>query len=116
MTCYGRTVDLQSPAPAALRDIFRKRRAARPCEPRASALAVPGRLAATPSLRRSRPICLGQPTDSRYTVGPSSAEVLPRPEPSVRSNTTWLLVRNFSHLAIGQIASTALGILLSALL
>jgi len=34
----------------------------------------------------------------------------------VRSNTTWLLVRNFSHLAIGQIASTALGILLSALL
>ncbi len=34
----------------------------------------------------------------------------------MRSNTTWLLVRNFSHLAIGQIASTALGILLSALL
>jgi O-antigen/teichoic acid export membrane protein len=34
----------------------------------------------------------------------------------VRSNTTWLLVRNLSHLAIGQVASTALGFLLSALL
>jgi O-antigen/teichoic acid export membrane protein len=32
----------------------------------------------------------------------------------VRSNTTRLLVRNVSHLGIGQIASTALGILLSA--
>jgi O-antigen/teichoic acid export membrane protein len=34
----------------------------------------------------------------------------------VRSNTTRLLARNVSHLGIGQIASTALGILLSALL
>ena len=32
----------------------------------------------------------------------------------MRSNTTRLLVRNVSHLGIGQIASTALGILLSA--
>jgi O-antigen/teichoic acid export membrane protein len=29
----------------------------------------------------------------------------------VRSNTTWLLIRNVSHLAIGQVASTVLGIL-----
>jgi len=48
--------------------------------------------------------------------GPRRAEVLPHPEPSVRSNTTRLLARNVSHLGIGQIASTALGILLSALL
>jgi O-antigen/teichoic acid export membrane protein len=34
----------------------------------------------------------------------------------VRSNTTRLLVRNVSHLGIGQIASTALGILLSAVI
>jgi O-antigen/teichoic acid export membrane protein len=34
----------------------------------------------------------------------------------VRSNTTWLLVRNISHLAIGQVASTGLGILLAAVL
>ena len=34
----------------------------------------------------------------------------------MRPNTTWLLARNFSHLVIGQVASTALGILLSALL
>jgi O-antigen/teichoic acid export membrane protein len=34
----------------------------------------------------------------------------------VRSNTTRLLVRNVSHLGIGQIASTALGILLAAVL
>jgi O-antigen/teichoic acid export membrane protein len=34
----------------------------------------------------------------------------------VKSNTTRLLARNVSHLGIGQIASTALGILLSALL
>jgi O-antigen/teichoic acid export membrane protein len=32
----------------------------------------------------------------------------------VRSNTTRLLVRNVSHLGIGQVASTALGILLTA--
>lgn len=34
----------------------------------------------------------------------------------MRSNTTRLLVRNVSHLGIGQIASTALGILLSAVI
>jgi O-antigen/teichoic acid export membrane protein len=34
----------------------------------------------------------------------------------VRSNTTRLLVRNFSHLAIGQVASTALGVLLTAVI
>jgi O-antigen/teichoic acid export membrane protein len=34
----------------------------------------------------------------------------------VRSNTTRLLVRNVSHLGIGQVASTALGILLSAVI
>ena len=34
----------------------------------------------------------------------------------MRSNTTKLLVRNFSYLGIGQVASTALGIVLSALL
>jgi O-antigen/teichoic acid export membrane protein len=34
----------------------------------------------------------------------------------VKSNTTRLLVRNFSHLVLGQVASSALGILLSALL
>jgi O-antigen/teichoic acid export membrane protein len=34
----------------------------------------------------------------------------------VRSSTTWLLLRNFFHLAIGQVATTALGILLSAIL
>jgi O-antigen/teichoic acid export membrane protein len=33
----------------------------------------------------------------------------------VRSNTTRLLIRNFSYLGIGQVASTALGILQSAL-
>ena len=47
---------------------------------------------------------------------PSRAEVLPHPEPSVRSNTTRLLVRNVSHLGVGQIASTTLGILLSAVI
>ncbi|PWT80161.1 MAG: hypothetical protein C5B58_12200 [Acidobacteria bacterium] len=46
----------------------------------------------------------------------SSAELLPHPEPYVRSSTTWLLVRNFSHLVVGQVATTALGIFLSALL
>ena len=34
----------------------------------------------------------------------------------MRSNTTRLLVRNVSHLGLGQIASTALGILLSAVI
>jgi O-antigen/teichoic acid export membrane protein len=34
----------------------------------------------------------------------------------VRSNTAWLLVRNVSHLAIGQVASTALGIVLTAVI
>jgi O-antigen/teichoic acid export membrane protein len=34
----------------------------------------------------------------------------------VRSNTTRLLVRNVSHLGIGQVASTVLGILLSAVI
>jgi O-antigen/teichoic acid export membrane protein len=34
----------------------------------------------------------------------------------VRSNTTRLLVRNVSHLGIGQVASTALGILMSAVI
>jgi O-antigen/teichoic acid export membrane protein len=37
-------------------------------------------------------------------------------EPSVRSNTARLLVRNVSYLGIGQIASTAIGILLSAVI
>jgi O-antigen/teichoic acid export membrane protein len=35
---------------------------------------------------------------------------------SVRSNTTWLLVRNVSHLALGQVATTALGIFLAAVI
>src|SRR5262245_44824399 len=43
-------------------------------------------------------------------------EVLPHPEPSVRSETIRLLVRNVFHLGIAQVASTALGILLSAVL
>jgi O-antigen/teichoic acid export membrane protein len=34
----------------------------------------------------------------------------------VKSNTIWLLARNVSHLAIGQIAATALGILLTAVI
>ncbi len=34
----------------------------------------------------------------------------------MRSNTTRLLVRNVSHLGIGQVASTALGILLTAVI
>ena len=34
----------------------------------------------------------------------------------MRSNTTRLLVRNVSHLGIGQVASTVLGILLSAVI
>jgi O-antigen/teichoic acid export membrane protein len=34
----------------------------------------------------------------------------------VRSDTTWLLVRNVSHLAIGQVASTALGLLLTVVI
>ena len=34
----------------------------------------------------------------------------------MRSNTTRLLVRNVSHLGIGQVASTALGILFAALI
>jgi O-antigen/teichoic acid export membrane protein len=34
----------------------------------------------------------------------------------VRSNTTRLIIRNVSHLGIGQIASTTLGILLSAVI
>src|SRR5215475_1879815 len=50
------------------------------------------------------------------TLSPSRAEALPHPEPSVRSNTTRLLVRNVSHLAIGQVASTAIGILLTAVI
>jgi O-antigen/teichoic acid export membrane protein len=37
-------------------------------------------------------------------------------ELSVRSNTVWLLVRNVSHLGIGHVASTALGILLAAVI
>jgi O-antigen/teichoic acid export membrane protein len=44
------------------------------------------------------------------------AKLLPHPEPSVRSNTAWLLVRNVSHLAIGQVASTALGVLLTVII
>jgi O-antigen/teichoic acid export membrane protein len=32
------------------------------------------------------------------------------------SNTTWLLVRNVSHLGVGQVTSTALGILLTAVI
>src|SRR5262249_22189423 len=54
--------------------------------------------------------------DSRYMVWPSRAEVLPHPEPFVRSSTTRLLVRNVSHLGIGQVASIALGILLTAVI
>jgi O-antigen/teichoic acid export membrane protein len=42
--------------------------------------------------------------------------VLQHLELSVRSNTTRLLVRNVSHLGIGQVASTALGILLTAVI
>ncbi len=34
----------------------------------------------------------------------------------MRSNTTWLLVRNVFHLGIGQVASTALGIVLTAVI
>jgi O-antigen/teichoic acid export membrane protein len=41
---------------------------------------------------------------------------LPHPEQSVRSNTARLLVRNVSHLGIGQVVSTALGILLTAVI
>src|SRR5262249_51807216 len=38
------------------------------------------------------------------------------PEPFVRSNITRLLIRNVSHLAVGQVASTALGVLLTAVI
>jgi O-antigen/teichoic acid export membrane protein len=34
----------------------------------------------------------------------------------VKSNTTWLLVRNVSHLALGQVASTALGFFLTVVI
>ena len=37
-------------------------------------------------------------------------------EPSLRSNTTRLLVRNVSYLGIGQVASTALGFFLNAVI
>ena len=37
-------------------------------------------------------------------------------EPSVRANTTGRLALNVSYLGIGQIASTALGILLTAVI
>jgi O-antigen/teichoic acid export membrane protein len=43
-------------------------------------------------------------------------KVLPHPEPSLKSDTTRLLIRNASHLGIGQVVSTALGILLAAVI
>jgi O-antigen/teichoic acid export membrane protein len=38
------------------------------------------------------------------------------PEPSVRSNTTRLLVRNVAHLAVGQVVTTAIAVLLTAVI
>jgi len=69
----------------------------------------------------SRTGCAGQfaldrSRDFRYTVSPSRTESLPQAEPALRSNTTRLLVRNVSHLGMGQVASTALGILLTAVI
>jgi O-antigen/teichoic acid export membrane protein len=54
--------------------------------------------------------------DSRYIVKPNCAEGLPKSGPFVRSNATRLLVRNVSHLGIGQVTSTALGILLTTVI
>src|SRR5262249_37975052 len=62
-------------------------------------------------------ICLGH--SKCFTIYPSvprRTEILPHPERSVRSNTTRLLLRNVSYLGIGQVASTALGVLQTAVI
>jgi O-antigen/teichoic acid export membrane protein len=60
---------------------------------------------------------LDAPRDSRYATGLSLlSHPLSHPEPSVRSNTSGLLVRNVSYLGIGQVASTVLGIFLTAVI
>src|SRR5215469_1904488 len=51
-----------------------------------------------------------------YSLALDTPRFCPHPEPSVRSNTTRLLVRNVSYLGIGQVATTALGILLTAVI
>jgi O-antigen/teichoic acid export membrane protein len=64
----------------------------------------------------SRLSCLRRGKGFTIYVRRSRAEILPNPGPFVRSNTTRLLVRNVSHLGIGQVVSTALGIPLSAVI
>src|SRR5439155_10262480 len=47
---------------------------------------------------------------------PRPSDVCRSTEPSVRSNTTRLLVRNVAHLAVGQVVTTAIAVLLTAVI
>ena len=81
-----------------------------------SPLEVLGRSIATPSQRPVSAILLWTRQGSMINKLVEPPKVLPHPEPSLKSNTTRLLIRNASHLGIGQVVSTALGILLAAVL